>query len=122
MSEKARGQNLGPSRAIPCLVCGGVQCALSDPSFIRVSVAIQFTSHVLPPSSENACSKRHEFGVMSEMTKRTKMARPSSVSWAKNSPRPFLNSPMVGGLMVPPLRLEKLRLHCRDWGLYRRRD
>jgi hypothetical protein len=48
--------------------------------FHRVSVAIQFTSQVLPPSSENACSNRHEFGVMSEITNRTKMARPLSVS------------------------------------------
>jgi len=48
-----------------------VQCALSDSAFTRVSVAIQLTSQVLPPSSENACSKRHEFGVMSEITNRT---------------------------------------------------
>ncbi|SRR5216683_8416145 len=35
---------------------------------------------VLPPSSENACSKWHESGVTSEMTNRTRMARPLSVS------------------------------------------
>src|SRR6185369_5843214 len=51
-------------------------------SSTRVSTAIQFTSQVLPPSSENACSKRHEFGVMSEMTNRTRIARPFSVSWS----------------------------------------
>src|SRR5215831_18614870 len=100
---------------------GECQRALSGSSFTRVSVAIQLTSQVLPPSSENACSKRHEFGVMFEITKRTKMDRPLNVSWLKNSPRPFLNSPSVGWLMVPPLLLAKLRLHWRDWGLYRRR-
>jgi hypothetical protein len=36
---------------------GGVHCALTDSSLTRVSVAIQFASQVLPPSSENACSK-----------------------------------------------------------------
>src|SRR5262249_20069706 len=95
------------------------QRALSGSAFNRVSVAIQLTSQVLPPSSENACSKRHEFGVMFEITKRTKMDRPLNFSWLKNSPRPFLNSPIVGWLMVPPLLLAKLRLHWRDLGLYR---
>src|SRR5580693_9793606 len=64
---------------------GGVQCTLSDSSFTRVSVATQFISQLLPPSSENACSKRHELGVMSETTNRTRITRPSSVSWSKNS-------------------------------------
>ena len=54
--------------------------ALSGPSFSRVSVAIQFVSQVLPPSSENACSKWQESGVTSEMTNRTRMARPLSGS------------------------------------------
>src|SRR6266851_7112353 len=88
--------------------------------FTRVSVAIQLISHVFPPSLENACSKRHESGVMSEMTNRTRMARPFSVSWSKNSPRPFLNSPTVGWLNTPPLLAAKLRLHWCDSGLYRR--
>jgi len=47
----------------------------------RVSVAIQLTSQVLPPSTEKACSKCAESGVMPEMTKRTRMSRPSNVSW-----------------------------------------
>jgi hypothetical protein len=34
----------------------------------RVSIAIQFTSQFLPPSSENACSKRQEFAVISDTT------------------------------------------------------
>jgi hypothetical protein len=46
----------------------------------------QFTSEVLPPSSEKDCSNRHEFEVMSDMKNRTKMARPLLVSWSKNSP------------------------------------
>src|SRR5262245_33945664 len=50
-------------------------------SFTRVSVAIQFTSQVLPPSSENACSNLAELGVMSDITNRTRMARPFRVSW-----------------------------------------
>src|SRR5262245_55653929 len=37
----------------------------------RVNVALQFTSQVLPPSAENACSKRNEVGVMLEKSKRT---------------------------------------------------
>jgi len=36
---------------------------------------------------------------------------------AANSPHPFLNSPMVGWLIVPPLLLAKLRLHWCDAGL-----
>src|SRR5439155_15562772 len=78
------------------LLVGAIQRAFPDASSTRVSVAIQFTSQVFPPSSENDCSKRHEVGVMSEITKRTKLARPFSVSRSKNSPRPFLNSPIVG--------------------------
>jgi len=46
------------------------------PHFTRVSTAIQFVSQVLPPSSENACSKRHEFAVMSDHTLRTRIIRP----------------------------------------------
>src|SRR5947208_12185778 len=53
---------------------------LSDSVFTRSSIAIQFTSHVLPPSSENDCSKRHESGLISETIKRTRMARPLSGS------------------------------------------
>jgi hypothetical protein len=49
---------------------------------------------------EKACSKRQESAVMSDITNRTKMARP------------FLNSPTV-----PSLVLAKLRLHWWDCGL-----
>src|SRR5215468_11190323 len=72
------------------------QRASSDSFFTRVSVAIQFTSQVLPPSSENACSKRHEFGVMFEITKRTKMDRPLNVP-SDN----FLSVRICGGLPAP---------------------
>src|SRR5581483_10357926 len=91
-------------------------------SCTRVSVAIQLTSHVLPPSSENACSKRHEVEVMSDQTFRTRIILPSNSSWSKNSPRPFLNSPTVGWPRVPTLLFAKLMLHWWDSGLYRRRD
>ena len=49
---------------------------------VRSNVAIQFGSHVLPPSAENDCSNRNAFAVISENTKRTKMARPPNVSWS----------------------------------------
>src|SRR5258708_7556716 len=87
--------------------------------FTRVSIAIQFTSQFLPPSSENACSKRHESGVTSDITNRTRMARPFIVSWEKNSPRPLLNSPMVGGLKVPLLLPAKFKLHWRGCGFFK---
>ncbi len=44
---------------------------LAVESFIRVSIAIQFTSQVFPPSSENDCSNRSESGVIVETTNRT---------------------------------------------------
>src|ERR1700682_976860 len=79
VSEKARAQPFGGSFSscgTSALCVSRVQFTLSVLPFTRVSVAIQFTSQVLPPSSEKACSKWHEFGVMSEMTNRTKMALP----------------------------------------------
>ncbi len=45
-------------------------------SFTRVSIAIQFTSQVLPPSVENDCSNLQDSGLMSEMMKRTSTGRP----------------------------------------------
>src|SRR5262249_38529009 len=101
-----------------CFYFAGIQRLFWDPSFTRVSTAIQFTSQVLPPSSENACSNRQELGVMSEITNRTKMARPLNVSWLKNSPRPFLKPPIVGWLRAPLWLLAKLRLHWRDLGCF----
>src|SRR5260370_16583782 len=95
--------------------CGGVQCALTASSFTRVWSVIQLTSQVLPPSSENDCSKWAEFGVMPDQTNRTRMALPLGPdgSVSKNSPRAFLNSPIVGGPMVPPLLVAQYRLHWR---------
>ncbi len=80
-----------PSRGILDRGCGEVQRAFSDSSFARVTFEIQFTSQVLPPSSENDCSKWAEFGVMSDQTYRVRIVLPFNVSWQKNSPRPFLN-------------------------------
>ena len=42
----------------------------------RVSVALKFDSQVLPPSSENDCSKWCDVGVMSDQTCRTGTALP----------------------------------------------
>ena len=41
-----------------------LQCPLSDSLCTRVWSVIQLTSHVLPPSSENDCSKWAEFWVI----------------------------------------------------------
>ena len=48
----------------------------------RVNVMIQFVSHVLPASSEKACSKRLEFGVMAEKPLRDMMILPLNSSWS----------------------------------------
>jgi DNA-binding HxlR family transcriptional regulator len=42
----------------------------------RANSATQFASHDRPPSSEKDWTNRNDFGVMSEKTKRTKIARP----------------------------------------------
>jgi hypothetical protein len=81
------------------------ECALSDSSVTRVIMEIQFTSQVLPPSYEYDCSRLYEFLVMSDQTYRTKIYLPSTMSWQKNSPRPFLNSPMLGGPLIVPALL-----------------
>jgi len=49
---------------------------LSGESLIRVWSVIQFTSQVLPPSSEYDCSKWAEFAVMSDQTYRIKIIWP----------------------------------------------
>src|SRR5580700_3431970 len=65
----------------------GIQRVLSEWSFTRVWSVIQFTSQVLPPSSEKDCSKWGESVVMFVQTNRIRMVLPLIVSWAKNSPR-----------------------------------
>jgi hypothetical protein len=45
-------------------------------SFTPVSIAIQLTSQVLPPSVENDCSNLQDSFLMSEMMKRTRTGRP----------------------------------------------
>src|SRR5271165_6402794 len=99
----------------------GVHGALSGSSFNRVWSVIQFTSHVLPPSSENDCSKWGEFVVMFVHTNRMRTTLPFIVSWARNSPRPFLNSPIWGGSRTPILLFAQYRRHWWDWGLYSRK-
>jgi hypothetical protein len=59
---------------------------------------IQFTSRVVPPSSEYACSKCGE-GVSSFVHRNpTRTVRPFQVSSAKNSP-------ICGGSNLPAVRL-----------------
>src|SRR5262245_12776900 len=86
-----------------------------------MKVITQFVSQVLPPLSENACSKRLEFGVMSEKPFRARIIRPLNSSWSKNSPRPSLNSPIIGLLITPSLLFAQLRLHWCVYGLYKRK-
>src|SRR6185312_5578280 len=69
----------------------------------RVSVAIQFTSQVFPPSPEKDCSNRQEFSPVSEITNRTRIVLPFQVSSPTNSPLPWLNAPTVGGSSAPAL-------------------
>ena len=38
------------------------------------------------------------------------MVLPLNCSWSINSPRPFLNSPIMGAAIVPSLLLAKLKL------------
>src|SRR3989441_2393990 len=80
----------------------------------RVCTEIQLTSHVLPPSSENDCSRRYERGVMSDKTLRARLVLPLECSRSKNSPRPFLNSPIAGWLRVPSRLFAKTMLHWRS--------
>ena len=78
----SRRTNCGWSEKLPACLRprSASRCTLYILLAIRVSVAIQLVSHVLPPSLENDCSKWQEFGVMSEITNRTRIARPFSVS------------------------------------------
>src|ERR1700693_6295135 len=59
---------------------------------------------------------------MSDQMYRVKIALPFIVSWQKNSPRPSLNSPTLGGPPIMPVRrLAQYRLHWRLCGLYKRK-
>src|SRR5437667_10095158 len=86
-----------------------------------MNIMTQFVSQVLPPSSENACSKRLEFGVISEKPFRARIIRPLNSSWSKNSPRPSLNSPIIGLLSMPSLLFAQFRLHWWVSGLNKRK-
>src|ERR1700704_3033260 len=83
----------------------GDQCALSGESFTRVWSVIQLTSQVLPPSSEKDCSKCGVSVLVFVQINRTRTDLPLGPegSVSKNSPRPFLNSPIVGAPMAPLL-------------------
>lgn len=74
--RRARRGPRAPRTSALCLLEAGILPATQA----RVSVAIQLTSQVFPPSAENDCSKRQEVRVTSEMTKRTRIARPLYIS------------------------------------------
>jgi DNA-binding transcriptional regulator YhcF (GntR family) len=82
-------------------------------SLIRVSVAIQFTSQVLPPSSENACSKWHELGVMRSKVVREKHNRvkwPPTIAtqlcYARATSRLTVSMKRVPATFIPPTMLD----------------
>ena len=56
-------------------------CTLSVPCSSRGSIAIQFTSQLFPPSSENDCSKRHEAAWL--MVKPATLSEKRSRRWRK---------------------------------------
>src|SRR5215472_14941029 len=60
----------------------GVQCALSASSFTRVWFVIQFTSQVLPPLSEYACSKCGVLVLVFVQRNRTNTDLPFHSSWS----------------------------------------
>src|SRR6266496_2980108 len=93
----------------------------SDRSLSPVNVMIQLVSQVLPPSSENDCSKRDELEVMPVKPLRTKIVLPLNSSRSMKTPCPLLNSPIMGVVMSPSRLFAQFKLHWCDWGLYRRR-
>src|SRR5690349_18499885 len=79
--------------------------AVTSPAYSMRSDSItQLTSHVAPPSTENACSHRQVRSVMSDQRKRTRIGWPSNVSSPMNVPTPSLNRPTTGGSSWPGLR------------------
>jgi hypothetical protein len=61
----------------PLIVCASAAFGVTQyASFRRVYLLIQFVSHVLPPSSENACSDCAESGVIEKIVNRTQMPLP----------------------------------------------
>src|SRR5438094_3684455 len=64
-------------------------CDVVSPCASRETVATQFGSQILPPSSEKDCSKWYEFAVMSEKICRTRIALPLNVSLSYNTSRPY---------------------------------
>src|SRR5688572_12193775 len=64
--------------------------------YFRSKSIDQLTSHVTPPSVENACCHLAEIGVMSDQMKRTRIGRPSNVSSHSNVPTPFEKPPTTG--------------------------
>src|SRR5262249_16650952 len=108
-------------RGNPDLASCEVHCTLLASSSTLVLVAIQFTSQVLPQSSENACSKRHEFGVMSDQILRTRMFLPfqtlrTTVYGAARRVRE-VDIPLVS-LGIIETKSENFEVACRAIGLH----
>ena len=66
---------------------------------------IQFSSHVSPPSDENACSQRGVGVSTRDHVKRTTIGRPANVSAPSKMPMPPENDPKTGGSSTPRRRL-----------------
>ena len=79
----------------------GLRLGAANRYAIRVDSITQLTSHVSPPSGENACSQRQVVAVMSDQRKRTRIGRPLNVSSAMNVPMPFSKPPTTGGSSRP---------------------
>ncbi|SRR6266849_532297 len=73
-----------------------------------VSSQIQFTSHVLPPRSENDCSIRADVGDRSSQTYRTRMVLPFHSCYLKNSPRRPVNRPATREVDRPLVDVEEV--------------
>src|SRR6185312_4328312 len=118
----AQEHELGVPELLP--VASPESAAIGRPiaHLMRVSSAIQFVSHVLPPSPEKACTKWMASSPRGVMTNRTTMGLPSHVSRSEKTPQPFENPPTVGTPRVPAPTAVTFRFHCRFTGSYRRSD
>ena len=83
---------------------------------LRVSTAIQFTSHEAPVVIRKrlfeSAGRRRDLGDHEA----DEDGRPLNDSSEKNSPRPSAKDPSPGGLIPPPRTLADWMLHKRDAG------
>src|SRR5580698_6298950 len=99
--------------------CG--QIGQMDTTLFLVFFSRQRRHKVWLPSFASVIRERlfKMVGIWSDVRKdvSNQIVLPLNGSWSINSPRPFLNSPIMGRFMVPSLLLAKLKLHSWDWGL-----